>query len=279
MITVSREKCSGCGTCAEICHESCMSVVDGEISIDDKACSTCAQCAAACPSQALSWDGIPTARFEPSRLPGPDQLDELFKERRTVRRFQDRHVDRSLLESLASFAAYAPTHAHDFRIIIIDDPETIRLMDSVLLALTRRVYRLLFKPRIIHALLRVVPAWMRGEFARAKPKLEAGIARGSGFGSLMPALVVIVGKKRVPLNLESAQYALYTMSLVAQVRGLGCRNLVGNQAFFNANAAVRGVLGLARNERIFGLAGFGYPATKFRNKVEGRSIPISYQGA
>lgn len=34
MITVHSEKCSRCGLCAELCHESCISLTDDGPSID-----------------------------------------------------------------------------------------------------------------------------------------------------------------------------------------------------------------------------------------------------
>ena len=73
------------------------------------------------------------------------------------------------------------------------------------------------------------------------------------------ALVCVVGDRRVPLSLESAQYVLYDMTLSVQVRGLGCRNLVGNQMIFNRNKEIRRLLYLNPHERIFAVGGFGHP--------------------
>ena len=75
---------------------------------------------------------------------------------------------------------------------------------------------------------------------------------------------------------ESAQYAVYTMSLAAQVRGLGARNLVGNASIIGRNRPVRRLLGLAPNERVWGLVGLGFPAVRFKNKIRGRTIPLTW---
>lgn len=133
MVVIDKARCTGCGSCAKVCHEHCMSLVDKKITIDDKACSTCTQCVATCPQR-----------------------------------------------------------------------------------------------------------------------------RCGG------------------ISLESAQYALYNMALVAQARGLGCRNLVGNLIIFNSDGEIRRLLCLKRSERIFAIAGFGYPAVRFRNKVLGRSMNLQW---
>ena len=66
------------------------------------------------------------------------------------------------------------------------------------------------------------------------------------------------------------------MMLAAQVRGLGSRNLVGNQDIINGNRRVMARLGIRREERICGMLGLGYPAVELRNKVRGRSVPLDW---
>jgi hypothetical protein len=89
---------------------------------------------------------------------------------------------------------------------------------------------------------------------------------------------MVVEEKRTPLNLESAQYATYSMDLSAQTLGSGCRNLVGDQSILNRSRELRQGLRLKKSERIFGLLGVGYPGVRFVNKVEGRSLPLQWNG-
>jgi hypothetical protein len=128
----------------------------------------------------------------------------------------------------------------------------------------------------MRTLVNIAPRPFREEFNKGKPKLEAAIVRGRGYKSRPAVMVCVVADRRTPLSLESAQYALYNMSLYAQVKGLGCRSLIGNQMIFNKNKEVRRRLGLKKNERIFAVAGFGYPSVKFRNKVQGKRIKVQW---
>ena len=279
MVTIDQEKCTGCGSCVRICHEHCMSVSSGKICIDYASCSTCTQCIAVCPERALAWDGIPPTLFDNERMPTPGQMDELLKQRRTVRHFGLDKVSRSELEKLAVYGTYAPTHSHGFRMIIIDDDAIVDLMDRVLAKYTSRIYGLLFKPKGVYTLMKLFAPSMKGEYLRAKTKLEAGVKNGSILRSRPAAFIAVVGSRHTPLNLESAQYIIYNVTLMAEAMGLGSRNLVGNQSILDRNGAFRKVLNLKKADRIFGLVGIGHPSVKYRNKVEGRRLPIEWNGA
>jgi ferredoxin len=278
VIVIAREKCTGCGSCAEICHEHCMSVVDGSISIDFTVCSTCTQCIAICPRMALSWDHVQPIGFDPTRMPSAAQMDELFRQRRTIRSFTEQRIAPGLIEEIVSYGACAPTHNFDFRCIIVDDPSILAEFESLAFKFSSRMYGLLFRSFFIRTLVRVMPQSLRDEYQKVKPKLEIALKRGSAYSSRPPAMICLVADRRVPLSTESAQYALYTMNLYAQVRGVGSRNLVGNRMIFNRNREIRDRLHLKKHERIFGLLGLGYSSITFRNKVQGRGMKMQWNG-
>jgi ferredoxin len=278
MILVDKERCTGCGSCLNICHEHCMTLRDRKIAIDYTACSTCAQCIAICSQKALSWDGILPTEFISALLPSAAQLDELLRERRTTRDFTEERISRETFEEIISYGAYAPTHNFNLRCIAIDDRGIIESFDRAAFEFSRRIYRLLFRPWLMRTLVSFAPRFAREEFNKGKPKLEAAVVRGRGYASLPVVIVCIVADKRVPLSLESAQYALYNMSLYAQAKGLGCRSLVGNQMIFNRSRKIRRRLGLKRNERIFAIAGFGHPSVRFMNKVQGKVMKVQWNG-
>ena len=65
------------------------------------------------------WDGVSPEPFERQRLPMAEQLNELFKERRSIRRFKREKIERALLEEIGQYGGYAPTHAFSLRVIIV----------------------------------------------------------------------------------------------------------------------------------------------------------------
>jgi nitroreductase len=278
MVLVDKGKCIACGACVKICHEHCISLIEGTACIDYTFCSTCTQCVAVCPQQALSWEGVPPAAYNPARLPSAEQLDELFKERRTVRTFKSEPLDRALLSEVVNTAVYAPAHSHTLRAILVDDPELVQFLDDVVMRFNRRLYNLLYRPRLLRALIPRIAPQLAAEYLKVQPKLERALASGRAYPSPPAALLFLADDRRTPLARESAQYALYNVMLYAQARGIGCRNLVGNQMILNGSKAVRARLGLGKSERLYGTVGLGVPAVRFRNKVEGRTLPVQWNG-
>ena len=243
----------------------------GKVAVDHAVCSTCTQCIAVCPRKALSWDGVQPQEYDHAALPSAAALDELLKERRTIRDFTPEGVDRTTLEEIVSCGADAPTHNFHLRCIVVDRADIIELFDKEAFLFSQRVYRRFFQPPLMRKLVALAPQLYREEFARARPKLEAGRQRGKAFKSRPAALLCVIGDARVPLSLESAQYALYNMTLFAQVKGLGCQNLVGNQMVFNRSKAIRLRLRLGKHEKIVAMMGVGHPAVTFMNKVLGQA--------
>ena len=53
-IEINREKCVMCGACVSPCPTGAITMVDGELTIDDKLCIRCKACVYACPVRALT---------------------------------------------------------------------------------------------------------------------------------------------------------------------------------------------------------------------------------
>jgi nitroreductase/NAD-dependent dihydropyrimidine dehydrogenase PreA subunit len=274
MITVSQEKCTRCGLCQDICHESCISLDENGPRVDYHLCSTCTQCVAICPSQALAWDGVPAQAFERAMLPTPDQLLELFKERRSIRRFKDQRIERALLEEIVRCGTYAPTHNFHLRAVVVDDDETISALDSLMLENCRKIYAWAFRYRWLASLAALMG--YGEEMNQARPKIEWALQQNSSFSSRPVAFIFIVGDRRTPLSEASAQFYLANMMYYAQLRGVGAC-LWGNASIFvDKSQAGRQRLGVQKNERIYGALYMGYPAVRFANKVGGKTLAVQW---
>ncbi|UCC65518.1 MAG: nitroreductase family protein, partial [Anaerolineae bacterium] len=245
---------------------------DGVLYIDHDLCSTCTQCIALCPTLALSWDGVEPLPHEGQRLPTPEQLDELFKQRRTVRRFKEDPVNRALLQEVAEYGIYAPTNHYQLRALLIDDPQVLDELQAIGLRALRRVYNIFYRLKPVFTLLtRLTPAMQEKD----KVKLEACLADGRPF-TVAPALIFVVGDASIAHAEASAQYALYNMVLYAQSKGLGSTISGGSKLLLNPSKAARRLLGLGKGERILATLYLGHPAVTFRNKVRGKEMPLTW---
>jgi nitroreductase len=257
--------------CVKVCHNRCVALIDDVASVNYELCDRCTQCIAICPQQALSWGRVPPVGYDEKRLPSPEQLDELFKERRSVRFFKKDRIDRILLEEIVGYGIYAPTNNHDLRAVVVDDVEIIEELERIAVRFNLRMYRLFFKPKTVFEFLsRITPAVN----PQVKVKLEE--RRHDLFNPA--AMVFIVGDRRIAFSEASAQAALDHITFYAQVQGVGSCLWGAGEIILDRNRTARERLGLQRREYILGILLLGYPAVKFVNKVEGRTMSIQWVG-
>lgn len=53
---VDKDKCAGCGACADACAVEAIKVEDSTAVVDEDACIECGACVEACPTEAISLD-------------------------------------------------------------------------------------------------------------------------------------------------------------------------------------------------------------------------------
>ena len=53
-IIVDEEKCTGCGSCVEVCPCDAITIVNDKAKIDLEECSECESCIDECPEEAIS---------------------------------------------------------------------------------------------------------------------------------------------------------------------------------------------------------------------------------
>jgi nitroreductase/Pyruvate/2-oxoacid:ferredoxin oxidoreductase delta subunit len=278
MIVIEKDKCTGCGLCARICHEQCiiLSGVNGKKMverIEHSVCSTCTQCVAVCPQRAISWNRFHPEPYNKRNLPSTDQIRELLEQRRTIRSFKDKRVNRDVIEEIIGLGIYAPTNNYKLRAIAVDDPEISKKFDVITMWFVLLLYNLCYRSDAAFNLIsRLVPEIN----AKNRVKISRGVAQGHTYASLFTTLILIVGDRRILLSEASAQYALYNMLLYAHTKGLGSRINGGITVTLNRSRSARKQLGLQKHERILGTLELGYPAVKFSNKVAGKSMSIHW---
>lgn len=271
MINLDQDLCTGCGMCVKVCHNCCLTLVDNLPRITQELCDSCTQCIAVCAQGALSWGGVPPVSHDPSRLPSADQLDELFRQRRSLRSFAQERIDRDLLREIVEYGIYAPTNNHDLRAVVVDDPEAIAQLEGITIDFNVRVYKLFFRPRLVYAL---VSRLSRAMTPQVRVKLE-----GRRYDAFRPAaMVFIVGDGRIAFSEASAQAYLDAITYTAQVRGIGSCLWGAGRTVLDRNREARALLGLGRQEHILGVLLLGYPAVRYANKVEGRALDITWVG-
>jgi len=109
-----KNKCTLCGLCAMVCPVKVLKKEDGEIVVNKKRsetdCLRCGQCTAVCPTGAVSVDGkfgIAEERYDKDIL--KKQLPLLYRQRRSVRIFDDEPLELNDIMPVLDIVRYSPT--------------------------------------------------------------------------------------------------------------------------------------------------------------------------
>lgn len=191
-----------------------------------------------------------------------------------MRAFRKEKIARPVLEEITCYGSYAPTMNPALRAVIVDDEATIARLDEILMGLVRTLYNHVFNSRIVAGAANLLG--LGKEFLKAKPKLEAAVRNGQALHTTPAAMLFLVGSKKVTLSNESAQYVMANIIYYAQSLGIGSCLFANAPIFYDRHGAARRLLGLRRGERIYAGLLLGYPAIKYLNKAEGRSMEIQW---
>lgn len=264
MITYDNSLCDKCGVCLITCHEHCIKLTEGGISIDHEICSTCTHCIAVCHKQAISWNRIPPKRIDRELLPTPQQLREFLQSRRSDFHFKDTPIDRELLKEIAIMGKYSPTNNYEMDVVIVDDRKIIDQLEGLCMKKVRLIDSLIFRFKPMTLLAK----WIDPAFKKDEAKIKAS-RTNPGMFSGATALMVVVGDPRVMYTDLSAQYFIYNMQLYAKSLGIGSRPSGGGKWFLTKNAAARKLLRIPSNKSIQAILFLGYPSIEYCNSAQG----------
>ncbi|MBR4878660.1 MAG: nitroreductase family protein [Clostridia bacterium] len=126
MVIIDKEKCIGCGLCVSDCVGDNIIIEDGKACLKDS-CIQCGHCVAICPMNAVSipdYDMDEVEDFDKNRFGFDiDNLLHTIKQRRSIRQFEDRKVEREKLEKLVQAGRYTATgsNSQNCRFVIVQD--------------------------------------------------------------------------------------------------------------------------------------------------------------
>lgn len=113
MISISREKCTGCGACVDECTMGLIDIKDGKAETSADACMQCGHCFAVCPVEAITINGYEEEKSEDSvdisSVLDPEKLLCAMKSRRSIRNFTKEKVSEEDIAKILESIKYAPT--------------------------------------------------------------------------------------------------------------------------------------------------------------------------
>ena len=259
LFSIDRAKCVKCGACVAECPTSLVRMPEADsfpepLAGKEQGCIACGHCQAVCPTGALTLGAFDPTEFVPIREElgvSPEQVEQLFKSRRSVRSFTPEPVDRETLAGLVDFARWSPT-GHNLQAVrwaVVESREgVVRLTEQVVDWMRSEAE----KGSELSAVLNMpglVRAWDKGKdvICRGAPHLVAAwTAPGEG---VTPDLDAVA--------------ALTQVELAAHALGLGaCWD--GYLIFTARHTDVCHMFGIPEGSRVHGVLMLGRPRLRYR---------------
>ncbi|TGC08508.1 nitroreductase family protein [Methanolobus halotolerans] len=214
-ISINPRTCTQCGICIEICPTGLIIQSNEGIPVmpDEVGnfCSKCGNCEAFCPESAIS----PVFDTKHADTPKeniadimPGQLGTYMQQRRSIRNYKNRKVDRALIEEMLDIVRYSPSGMNNqpVRWLVVHDPEKVRKLTR----LTMDWMRDIRDGDNMHPLKPMVPALIAAYEAGKDP-----ICRGA------PHVAIAYAAEANPMAFTDSIIALSWFELAAPAFGLG----------------------------------------------------------
>lgn len=122
MVIADKNKCIKCGACINDCVVKLLTRDSEDYPYMpqglEKFCLNCQHCLAVCPEGAISCSGITAYQCAPiGDTPSPDEMLNLIRQRRTVRRYVNENISPEIMEKLKNSLAWSATGCNDHSLI------------------------------------------------------------------------------------------------------------------------------------------------------------------
>ncbi len=279
-VVIDSTRCSGCGTCAEICPYRAIKLVDGvaRYILDD--CFLCSHCYAVCPENAVSLSGFVetlgcTTVAEQSEIIQPGTTDTarltaLMRSRRSCRKYKKKAVSKELLEDLIKIGTTAPsgTNSQGWNFVILPTRKEVEALGRMTAEYYKKLNRMAKNP-LLRVFVKLVGGDSLGRYYRnyygsvekaLKEWDEKGIDRLFHGAT---AAILVTGSTEASCPAEDALLASQNILLAAHTMGLGSCLIGFVVEAMRRDAGLNSVTGVLADEQIYSVIALGYPALQY----------------
>jgi len=270
MITIDEERCQKDGLCAIECPAVIIRLPkDGfpeMVAGGEELCLRCGHCVAVCPHGALSHRHVPleaSPPIDPKFVLTEPQAAQFLRTRRSVRRYQDKPVEKEKIQKLIEIARYAPTGSNTQLVewLVVDDKSKVNKLAGLTIDYYRRLLQEEPQAAAYAALPRAIAAWEAGYDA---------VLRNA------PTLVVASAPQEAFNGMIDVTLALCYLDLMAPVFGLGTCWAGMLQRALRFSPAIKDALGVPAGHPHHYPMMLGYPKVTYHRLPERKPPKITY---
>lgn len=276
---ISREKCTLCGRCVELCRRRVLTLTDEGIARTGEECMLCAHCYAVCPAEAVSFEGLlrsprfSTFRYRERMLhpgePPAEEVINLLRSRRSTRMYVQHDISEELISDCIEGAVTAPSGSNWqlWNFTVVNGRQKVRQLARQIGGFYRKINRLAANPLVRYLTLPFMGTKLLRYYRDHYSQVEWALSEAKKGVDLLfhdaPAVVILHGPLEGSTPVEDAQYAALSLVLTAHSLGLGTCFIGYATETLNRSSSVKEWCNIPGNHRIHAVITMGYPAVKF----------------
>ncbi len=289
---IDKDICTGCGLCVRVCPWGTISMQDGKATVTGDLSLNCGHCEAVCPVNAIRVTSLDPALFDfagfqvdPQWVPHGNfdtgRLVQLMASRRSCRNYQDRPVERSVLDDLVKIAVTAPsaTNSQAWTFTLLPSRKAVLAFAETVAKFYGNLNRLAEK-RFLRSFLKLVgkkelDTYYRGYYEFVKDRLAEWNQFGrDGFFHGASAAIVIASKRGASMPRDDAMLASQNILLAAHSMGLGTCLIGMAVKATEQDPAIQRSIGIPARETVHSVIAVGRPHEKYKTVAGRRSVTV-----
>lgn len=289
---IDEDICIGCGLCVKVCPFGTISMQDGKATVSGEISLNCGHCMAACPVEAIRVTSLEPAlsdfasfHVDPRWIPHGDfetgSLVRLMASRRSCRNYQDRPVDRLMLDDLVKVAVTAPsaTNSQAWTFALLPSRKAVMALVELVADFYSRLNRLAEK-RFLRSVLKLAGKSELDTYYRNYYQfMEEWLTEWKQLGRdrLLhgaPAAIVIGSEPGASMPRDDAMLASQNILLAAHSMGLGTCLLGLVVKAMERDRRIQKSLGIPAHETIHAVIALGHPDEKYQTPAGRRKFTI-----
>lgn len=293
-ISIDKQKCSGCGSCVEICPYRLITLTDNKAEPLSEKCFSCGHCYAVCPTGAVQVEGL-SGDLELAGVAGGYykqgnvvvDLVELMRSRRSCRKYRDEEIPLHILKDLVKIGTTAPsgTNCQGWNFAILPSRKDVMVLAEMVGEYFRKLNRKAENP-LLRAVVKILGSDSLGNYyrnyhqtvAEALLEWEKNGTDRLFHGATSAILVSCCRETSCPA--EDALLATQNILLAAHSMGLGSCLIGFAVEAMRRDGVIRKEMKIPDNEQIYTVIALGVPDVHFvrpagRREIEPRILQLT----
>lgn len=287
------EKCTMCGKCITICPKDCIISKENKLYVSVDECLLCSHCHSVCRFNAINFDedvlrnlNFKSFDYTEEKVNADDidsgKLVNIFRSRRSIRKYSDKAVPNEVISDLIEFAVSAPSGSNyqNWEFTVINGRDRVWEFATEIRDFFMKLNKMAKNPFIRYLSVLFSGKTLINYYKNHLESVEMGIKEAESGRDLLfhgaPAVIILHSNMEGSTPLEDAQYASYNITLLAHSLGLGTCYIGYATESVDRVKKIKVNLGIPEKNKILAVLTIGYPDIEFNNLSLRKNYKINW---